>query len=112
MIIDSHCHLHDRAFADVRDTIKVAMTHDVWGVVAVGCDAATNATTLAAAAAAPKAVWAALGFHPDWTHLTDEDLDHVEQQLAEHHPRIVALGEVGLPWYSLDGAADAADLMA
>src|SRR3989441_824006 len=25
---------------------------------------------------------------------------------------VVALGEVGLPWYSLDGAADAADLMA
>ena len=110
MIIDSHCHLHDQAFADVRDTIRTAMTHDVWGVVAVGCDAETNARTLAAAGAAPKAVWPAIGFHPDRLDLTDDDLDRVEQQLAEHHPRIVALGEVGLPWYSLDTASDAASL--
>ena len=40
MIIDSHCHLHDAAFADVRETCGVALAHDVWGVVAVGCDAA------------------------------------------------------------------------
>ena len=112
MIVDSHCHLHDASFADVRETLRTALAHDVWGVVAVGCDPATNARTLAAAAAAPKSVWACLGFHPDWTHLTDDDLDSVEAQLEAHHPRIVALGEVGLPWYSLDGASDAAALMA
>jgi TatD DNase family protein len=111
LIIDSHCHLHDPAFGDVRDTIRTAMSHDVWGVVAVGCDAETNARTLAAAAAAPKAVWPAIGFHPDRLDLTDDDLDRVEQQLAEHHPRIVALGEVGLPWYSLEAASDAPSLM-
>lgn len=111
MIIDTHCHLHDPAFADLRDTLRTALAHDVWGVVAVGCDAESNAVTLAAAAAAPKAVWACLGFHPDWARLIDEDLDRVEQQLAEHHARIVALGEVGLPWYSLENAPDAAMLM-
>ena len=40
MIIDSHCHLHDAAFADVRETLRVSMAHDVYGIVAVGCDAA------------------------------------------------------------------------
>ena len=49
MIIDSHCHLHDPAFADVRGTVIRATEHDVWGVVAVGCDAATNERTLQAA---------------------------------------------------------------
>jgi TatD DNase family protein len=112
MIIDSHCHLHDGAFRDVRETLRQALAFDVWGVVAVGCDPASNARTLAMAAAAPKAVWAALGFHPDWTHLTDEDLGRVEDQVAEHHARIVAVGEVGLPWYSLEGAVEAADLAA
>ncbi len=111
MIIDSHCHLHDAAFTDLRDTLKTALAHDVWGVVGVGCDAETNAVTLAAAAAHPKAVWACLGFHPDWTRLGDEDLDRVEQQLAEHHSRIVALGEVGLPWYSLEQVSDMAAAM-
>jgi TatD DNase family protein len=112
MIIDSHCHLHDAAFADLRGALRTSLAHDVWGVVGVGCDPASNERTLAAAAAEPKAAWACLGFHPDWTHLTDADLEGVERQVAQHHPRIVGLGEVGLPWYSLEGAADAASLMA
>ena len=33
----------------------------------------------------------------------------MEQQLAEHHSRVVGVGEVGLPWYSLEGKADAAE---
>jgi TatD DNase family protein len=111
MIIDSHCHLHDAAFTDLRETLSTALAHDVWGVVAVGCDPETNDRTLAAATAAPKAVWACLGFHPDWPELGDGDLDVVEQQLAAHHHRIVALGEVGLPWYSLEGAADPVALL-
>src|SRR5262245_62349560 len=83
MIIDSHCHLHDPAFADLRETLRLSLTHDVWGTVAVGCDAETNMQTLAAAAAAPKAVWACLGFHPDRTRRTDEALARVEEQIAE-----------------------------
>ena len=112
MVIDSHCHLHDPAFAALHETLRVSLAHDVWGAVAVGCDAETNVKTLAAAAAAPKAVWACLGFHPDWTQLTDEDLEKVEAQISRHHARIVGIGEIGLPWYSLGGAADAATLMA
>jgi TatD DNase family protein len=112
MIIDSHCHLHDPAYADLRETLRIALAHDVWGVVAVGTDAETNARTLAAAAAAPKAVWACLGFHPDTPSLTDEDLERVEAQISRHHPRLAGIGEIGLPWYSLEGAADAAALMA
>jgi TatD DNase family protein len=111
MLIDTHCHLHDPVFADVREALDVALAHDVWGVIAVGCDPASNAQTLAAAAVVPRAVWACLGFHPDWAHLTDADLDRVEQQVAVHHARIVALGEIGLPWYSLEGAADPPALM-
>ena len=112
MIIDSHCHLHEPAFADLRETLRTALAYDVWGVVAMGCDPATNARTLEAAAAAPKAVWAGLGFHPERSQLTDEDLERVEDQIREHHPRIVVLGEIGLPWYSLDGADDATERMA
>ena len=31
MIIDTHCHLHDPAFADIRETLSRALAHDVWG---------------------------------------------------------------------------------
>ena len=107
MIIDSHCHLHDPAFADVRGTVIRATEHNVWGAVAVGCDHATNERTLLAAAENAKAVWPALGFPPEWK-LGREDLEAVEQQIHASHPRLVAVGEVGLPWYGL-GAADDAD---
>jgi TatD DNase family protein len=111
VIIDTHCHLHDDVFTDLRETLRTALAHEVWGVIAVGCDPETNARTLAMATAAPRAVWPALGFHPDRPQLGDAELEHVEQQVREHHARIVALGEVGLPWYSLEGEADAADRM-
>jgi TatD DNase family protein len=106
MIIDSHCHLHDPAFADVRGTVIRATEHDVWGVVAVGCDLATNERTLRAAADNAKAVWPALGFHPEWK-LTTEDLEAVEDQIRANHARLIAIGEVGLPWYGLEAAAAA-----
>jgi TatD DNase family protein len=110
MVIDSHCHLHDPAFADVRGTLTKAVAHGVYGVVGVGCDPETNLRTLAAATAAPKGVWACLGFHPD-RNLTDGDLDVVEAQVSAHHARLVGIGEIGLPWYSLTDAPDAADRM-
>src|SRR6266516_154606 len=82
MVIDSHCHLHDPALPDALDTLRVAQSLDVWGVIAVGCDAESNARTLALAAAAPKAVWACLGLHPDQERLGDADLEAVERQAA------------------------------
>ena len=112
MIIDSHCHLHDPAFEDTRGAVTRATEHNVWGVVAVGSDPDTNCRTIEAAAANGKTVWPALGFHPERALLSDDDLAVVESQVIAHHARLVALGEVGLPWYSLDGAADAASLMA
>ena len=112
MVIDSHCHLHDPAFADLKETLRLAMAHDVWGAIAVGCDPETNAQTLEAAAAAPKMVWPCLGFHPDRTDLTDEDLERVEAQIVANHSRIVSIGEIGLPWYSLQGASDPGELRA
>jgi TatD DNase family protein len=106
LIIDSHCHLHDPAFGDVRGTVVRATEHNVWGAVAVGCDLATNERTLRAAAENAKAVWAALGFHPEWT-LSRLDLEAVEAQIHANHSKLVAIGEVGLPWYGLGAAADA-----
>jgi TatD DNase family protein len=105
MTIDTHCHLHDPVYADLRETISRALNFDVWGVIAVGCDHDTNRRTLEAARVQPKAVWPALGFHPE-RGLDDAALERVEAQIAREHARIVAVGEIGLPWYTLATAAD------
>jgi TatD DNase family protein len=106
MIIDSHCHLDDEVYGDARSAVTRALDHDVWGVVAVGTGPASNLRTLEAAAANGKMVWPAFGFHPERTDLTDRELGEVEAQIVQHHSRLVALGEVGLPWYSLNSAPD------
>ena len=111
MVIDTHCHLHDAAYTDLGETLRLGLTHDVWGVIGVGVDPDTNARTLTAATAFPKAVWPCIGFHPDRLELDDRALEQVLGQLDENHARIVAVGEIGLPWYSLEGRADAASLM-
>jgi len=111
MIIDSHCHLHAPAFEDLRGVIARATEHNVWGAVAVGCDEPTNARTLEMSASNGKIVWPAMGFHPDWLQLTHEDLELVEAQVAANHSRLVALGEIGLPWYCLGEAADATEVL-
>ena len=111
MVIDSHCHLHDPVFEDLRGALARAAEHGVWGAVAVGCDEQTNARTLEAAMGNAKTVWPAMGFHPDWVQLGEQDLEQVEAQVAAHHSRLVALGEVGLPWYCLEGATDVAGFM-
>ena len=111
MIIDSHCHLHDPAFADVRATVEQAVAHDVYAIVAVGCDAPTNELTLTAGATLPRAIFPCVGFHPDRPELGEADLEKVEEQVHAHQSRLAAIGEIGLPWYSLEGAADPATLM-
>lgn len=112
MIIDTHCHLHDPAFRDLRETVTRAIADDVWGIIAVGGDPPTNARTLELAAQHPKAVWACLGYHPEWLRLGEDELDAVEAQVARHQHRVVALGEVGLPWYSLGKASNPAERLA
>jgi TatD DNase family protein len=54
----------------------------------------------------------ALGFHPERLDLGERELDAVEVQIEAHRAGLIALGEVGLPWYSLEGRPDAADLAA
>jgi TatD DNase family protein len=95
----------------LREVLTRAVAHDVWGAIAVGCDPATNEQTLEAAARHTKVIWPCLGYHPEWSQLDGEALEQVEAQVAAHHSRIVAIGEVGLPWYSLEGAARPAEQM-
>jgi TatD DNase family protein len=80
-------------------------------VVVVGSDPATNEAVLVLARS-QAGVRPALGFHPERLDLTDPELDAVEHQVEAHRARLVALGEVGLPWYSLEGRADGAALAA
>jgi TatD DNase family protein len=110
-LTDTHCHLADPAFPDVGATLERAGQAGVTRVVAVGSDPASNAAVLDLAERHPETL-AALGCHPERLDLTEADLDAVEAQILAHRARLVAVGEIGLPWYGLEGRADAAALAA
>jgi TatD DNase family protein len=110
-LTDTHCHLADPAFTDPRAILERAGRVGVSRVVAVGGDLASNGAVLELAGRHPE-VLPALGCHPERLDLTDADLDAVEAQVIAHRTWLVALGEIGLPWYSLEGRADTAVLAA
>jgi TatD DNase family protein len=80
-------------------------------VVAVGGDVASNHAVVALARA-HASVLPALGCHPERLDLDPGELDALEGLLREHRRRVVAVGEVGLPWYALAGRADASSCAA
>lgn len=80
-------------------------------VVVIGSDPPSNAAVLALAEGHPE-VAPAVGFHPEWLDLGDEELEAVEDQALAHRARLAAVGEVGLPWYGLEGRADPAAITA
>ena len=82
MIIDSHCHLHDPAFADVRGSRLRARPSTTSGASSRSAAIApTNERTLGRRRRNAKAVWPALGFHPELASSTRDDLEAVEAQV-------------------------------
>ena len=99
MLIDTHCHLHSSRFKkDLRGVVARAVDTGVTQMIAVGCDVETSRQAVAIAEAHP-AVYATVGVHPCYVmEVTQPDWLEKIQALAQH-PRVVALGEMGLDYY-------------
>ncbi len=97
-LIDTHSHIHDDAFDGDRDAvIERARAAGVEFILALGVDAADSRRAVALAER-HDCVLAAAGVHPhDAAEATDADLDALEE--LARHPRVVAVGEIGLDFY-------------
>ncbi len=98
MLIDSHCHLHDDAFANDRDeVIRRAREAGVERIITIGTSVAESRAAIALAEEHEE-VFAAVGMAPHDEHpFTDETLNTL-RELAQH-PKVVALGEFGLDYH-------------
>lgn len=103
MLIDAHCHLDDEAFAnDLAAVIARAAEAGVGAMVTAGADIASCRAALAIASQF-ESVYAAVGIHPHHAETFNADtLDEI-RALAQH-PRVVAIGEIGLDFHYADGA--------
>ncbi|MCQ5365315.1 TatD family hydrolase [Anoxybacillus salavatliensis] len=98
MLFDTHAHLNATQFSeDVEQVIERARAEGVSHIVVVGFDRPTIQRAMELAEKYPF-IYAAVGWHPvDAIHMTDEDLVMIERLAA--HPKVVALGEMGLDYY-------------
>lgn len=97
MLIDTHAHVHDKAFADDRDDVVARMRDaGVIGAVSVGCDIPDSERALACAQ--QYGLYASAGVHP---HEAEDAPGDMRAALAPflENDRIVAIGETGLDYY-------------
>lgn len=98
MLIDTHAHLDSKKFDDDREAVIArAFASGVERIVNIGFNRETIPTTLALAEAYDR-IYAAVGWHPqDAVSMRPEDLDWLEE--LTRHPKVVAIGEIGLDYY-------------
>ncbi len=94
---DTHAHLDDEQFTDVRAVLQAAREAGVARVVAIGTTADSSAACVEMAQQ-NEGVFAAVGIQPNYTQeVTDADWNRVEK-LARAE-KVVAIGETGLDHY-------------
>ena len=107
MIFDTHAHYNDDAFDADRDALLSALPEKgVALVVCPGCDLASSRQCVDLAERYDY-IYAAVGFHPEnleGAALTD--LDQIRGLAA--HPKVKAIGEVGLDYYWVKSPEDRA----
>ncbi|MCS6800409.1 MAG: TatD family hydrolase [Chloroflexota bacterium] len=97
MFVDAHAHLDDAQYDDVAAVIRRAEQGGVRAIVSCGVDIASSRAAVALAEQFPI-VWAAVGIHPNETaRARADDLDELRRLAA--HPKVVAIGEIGLDYY-------------
>jgi len=98
MIFDTHAHYDASAFEKDRDELLSSLPRRGVGlVVDPGCTVESSRAAVALAERYPH-VWAAVGIHPeDCAGASEADFQAI-RALAEH-PRVVAIGEIGLDYY-------------
>ena len=97
-IFDTHAHYNADRFDSDRDTVLSALPGDGVGlVVDPGCDLPSSQAAVALAEKYSH-MYAAVGIHPeDCAGFQDGDLAELRQLLR--HPKVVAIGEIGLDYY-------------
>ena len=98
MIFDTHCHLNDEnLLQNVDEIIENAHKVGVNRFLVVGWDKESSLTAIKLAEQY-DGVYAAIGFHPENIFdATDEDFEETMKFID--HPKVVAVGEIGLDYH-------------
>jgi TatD DNase family protein len=98
VFVDTHCHLDFNSFDDDREqVIRCASDRGVRFLINPGINVESSRKAISLAESYPE-VLAAVGVHPNEA-LTWEDTTLEKLARMADHPRVVAIGEIGLDYY-------------
>ena len=104
MLVDTHVHLnHEDLAGDLRGVLQRARDAGVTDHIIIGYDLASSARATALAEGPPPVetgarLWASVGVHPhDAAHWGGDAAARLRAWTS--HPRVVAVGEIGLDFY-------------
>jgi len=97
-MIDTHAHIDFPEFdSDREEIIRSAFNGGLHAIINIGIDLATSIKSVELADANER-IFAAVGFHPhDSKSFTKQDRDKLGR--IAQHPKVVAIGEIGLDYY-------------
>jgi TatD DNase family protein len=99
-LIDTHIHLTSPRYTDLPGLVARAQQAGVAGVVAAAVDEASSHQILAILDAFPSFVLGGIGVHPE-RQVADDETARVIALIRRERSRLVAIAEVGLPWYTV-----------
>ena len=102
MLFDTHAHMDDRSFdADRRELLESLPGAGISLLMNPGCSYESSRNAIALAEQYDY-IYAAVGSHPDVADEVDEALIEQYRELAARHPKIKAIGEIGLDYHYED----------
>ena len=102
MLFDTHAHMDDRSFDDDREELLATLPgKGISLLMNPGCSYESSLNAIALAEGYDY-IYAAVGSHPDVADEVDEALIEKYRNLCSQHPRVKAIGEIGLDYHYED----------
>ena len=102
MLFDTHAHMDDRSFDGDREELLAALPgKGISLLMNPGCSYESSLNAIALAEGYDY-IYAAVGSHPDVADEVDEALIEKYRNLCSQHPRVKAIGEIGLDYHYED----------
>lgn len=97
MLTDSHAHIYEEYYDDIRNVINEAKNENVGRIITCGCNDLENKEVLQVIAEYDN-IFGALGIHPENVlDYTLKDLEYIQNNL--NNPKVIAIGEIGLDYH-------------
>jgi TatD DNase family protein len=96
-IVETHCHLDYLKERPIEQTLQKCLEAGVEKIVTIGVDPVNIDAVMSLAESHPN-IWCTQGIHPhDVKDMNDEVFNRIKSRA--HHPKVVAIGEIGLDFF-------------